>query len=267
MKTKNLVILISFCLFLSGSINLIAHDFWVCPEKYLIDKGEKVSIYLNNGMIFPISLNAVDPERFSELALITCCKTDLKEFKIDQKSTVTSASFVKERTSIISAIIKPRSISLSAEDFNMYLKHDGLSKVYDYRVREGIENRDAVEQYSKYAKSIVQVGSEYKDVSMALGHKIEFIPLTNPYTLKQGDKLPVELLFDGKPLVNAEIGWSYTGLEETFAGTIVTDAEGKALIPLEKAGPYVVRVTHMEHCKKPEYEWESFWASLTFEVQ
>jgi len=74
------------------------------------------------------------------------------------------------------------------------------------------------------------------------------------------------VFFQGDPLPNTDIAWSYPGQGEEFAGTTKTDGSGQAVIPLEKTGPYVIRMTHMEWVKKPTHEWESYWTSLTFEV-
>ena len=86
------------------------------------------------------------------------------------------------------------------------------------------------------------------------------------HTLKLGDGLKVAVLFKGEPLSYSELAWSYPGKGETFAGSIKTDQNGEAIVPLIKAGAYVIRLTHMEWVKKQTHEWESYWASLTFEV-
>ena len=99
-----------------------------------------------------------------------------------------------------------------------------------------------------------------------MGLPVEIVPKVNPYKLKKGNNLEVTVLFQRKPLPDAEIAWSYPGIGEGFAGSKKTDAQGQASIPLEKEGPYVIRLTHMEWVKKPTHEWESYWTSLTFEV-
>ena len=49
-------------------------------------------------------------------------------------------------------------------------------------------------------------------------------------------------------------------------GILDKDANGIASVPLAKAGPYVIRMTHMEWVKRQTHEWESYWATITFEV-
>ncbi|MCP5046515.1 MAG: DUF4198 domain-containing protein, partial [bacterium] len=97
---------------------------------------------------------------------------------------------------------------------------------------------------------------------------IEIVPKVNPYKLEKGDSMEVAVLFRGKSLPNAELSWSFPAQGETFAGTTRTDNNGHAVVPLTKSGPYVIRLIHMhmEWVKKETHQWESFWASLTFQV-
>ena len=50
------------------------------------------------------------------------------------------------------------------------------------------------------------------------------------------------------------------------AGMVRTDARGEALIPITKTGLMTIRLTHMTRPKKAEYECESFWTTLTFQL-
>jgi uncharacterized GH25 family protein len=169
---------------------------------------------------------------------------------------------------VIAAALKPKEIKLTGKEFNEYLLADGLPDIYELRKREGILEKDAVEYYSKYPKTVIQVGEKKDDAATRpVGLPIEIIPRVNPYTLKMGDKLEVSVFFQGKPLPRAEIAWSYPGQGEGFAGSTKTDDTGRTSIPLVKTGPYVIRLTHMEWVKKPTHEWESYWASLTFGVK
>jgi uncharacterized GH25 family protein len=227
-----------------------------------------VTIFANTGMDFPNSLSAVTPDRVNQFVLAgKSVKEDITEFKVQGNSLVTKYIFKESGTYVVGVDLKPREIKLTAEEFNEYLLHDGLPNIYELRKKEGILDKDAVEHYSKYPKTIIQVGKKLDKVPMKpLGLPIEIVPKVNPYGLKLGDDLEVTVLFRGKPLSGVEIAWSYPGKGEEFAGSKKTDKNGKAVIPLDKAGPYVIRLTHMEWVKKPTHEWESYWTSLTFEV-
>jgi uncharacterized GH25 family protein len=266
---KKISVAISIVTFLFvASVIVSAHDFWLVPKKFRISPGDSLTILANTGMDFPISLSAVTPDRIDLFKLLgESIKEDIKEMTVQGNSLVTSYSFDKPGTFVIAAALKPKEIRLTGKEFNEYLLADGLPNIYELRKKEGILEKDAVEYYSKYPKTIVLVGDKMDDSpTKPIGLPIEIVPKSNPYKLKKGDELEVLVLFKGKPLRKAEIAWSYPGQGEEFAGSTTTNEKGDASIPLTKAGPYVIRLTHMEWVKKTTHEWESYWTSLTFEV-
>ena len=114
-------------------------------------------------------------------------------------------------------------------------------------------------------KVLVQVGQGGGDPCRAAGLPLEIVPLKNPFTLKKGDALPVRVLFHGKPLPEANVGWQAPG-DGTPRGYVRTDAAGEALVPVGRTGLLTLRLTHMTRPNTADYEWESFWTSLTFRV-
>ncbi|UCC40841.1 MAG: DUF4198 domain-containing protein [Candidatus Aminicenantes bacterium] len=259
---------LSLFIIILASTTLAAHDLWLVPQIFRINPGDSVAIFANTGMDFPKSLSAVTTDRVSQFILVgKSIKENITNLKVQDNSLVAKYTFEKPGTYVIGAALKPKEIKLTAEEFNEYLLHDGLPDIYELRKKEGILNQPAVEHYSKYPKTIVQVGKKLDETSAEpLGFPIEIVPKVNPYELKFGDDLEVTVLFQGKPLSGAEIAWSYPGRGEEFAGSKRTDANGLAAIPLIKTGPYVIRLTYMEWVKKETHEWESYWTSLTFEV-
>jgi uncharacterized GH25 family protein len=251
-----------------GATTLAAHDFWLLPQLFRINPGDSVTISANTGMDFPNSLSAVTPDRVNQFILVgKSIKKNITDLKVQGNSLVTECTFKESGTYVVGVDLKPKEIKLTAEEFNEYLLHDGLPNIYELRKKEGILNKGAVEHYSKYPKTIIQVGKKLDETpTKPLGLPIEIVPKVNPYGLKIGDDLEVTVLFQGKPLSGTEIAWSYPGKGEEFAGSKKTDKNGNAVIPLDKVGPYLIRLTHMEWVKKPTHEWESYWTSLTFEV-
>ena len=267
MKTKSFLLWACYIIILAGT-TLFAHDFWLIPQNYRISPGETLTIFANTGMDFPNSLNPVTPDRVTQFILAgKTGKKDLTNLSVQENSLITTCTFEKPGTYVLAVALKPKKIKLTAEEFNEYLLHDGLPNVYEFRKKEGILDKDAIEHYAKYPKTIIQVGNQLDQTAVKpLNLPVEIVPQVNPYGLKLGDKLPISVFFNGNPLPNAELAWSFPGQGEKFAGTVVTDKNGKVTIPLTKAGPHVIRLTHMEWVKKPTHEWESFWTSLTFEV-
>ncbi|UCE41813.1 MAG: DUF4198 domain-containing protein [Candidatus Aminicenantes bacterium] len=265
---KIYLVLWAVSILVASSVPIFAHDFWLVPKKFRINPGDSLEISANTGMDFPNSLSAVTPDRIDLFRLVgASIKENITEFTVQDNSLTTNCSFTTPGTFIIAAALKPKEIKLTGKEFNEYLLADGLPNIYDLRKKERILDNDAIEYYSKYPKTIIQVGNKKDDsVTKPIGLPIEIVPKVNPYKLKKRDELEVSVLFQGKPLPNAEIAWSYPGRGEEFAGSTKTDELGQASIPLIKTGPYVIRLTHMEWVKKPTHEWESYWTSLTFEV-
>ncbi len=267
MKKISLISLV-FSVLILVTATISAHDFWLIPQKFSISPGDSQTIFANTGMDFPNSLSAVTPDRVDQFILMgKSGKRNITELEVQGNSLITKCTFEKTGTYVIALSLKPKEIKLTAEEFNEYLLHDGLPDIYELRKKEGILDKNAVEHYSKYPKTLIQVGKTLDETpTKPLGFPIEIIPQVNPYGLKLGDDLGVTVLFQGKPLSNVEIAWSYPGRDEELAGSKKTDANGKATVPLAKVGPYVIRLTHMEWVKKQTHEWESYWTSLTFEV-
>ena len=104
------------------------------------------------------------------------------------------------------------------------------------------------------------------DPSKVVGLPLEIVPLSNPFKLKIGNTLQVRVLFQGQPLPDANLGWDHPGDGEPPNGTVRTNLNGEALIPIQKVGLVTIRLTHMVRPKAVDYEWESFWTTLTFSI-
>ncbi len=125
------------------------------------------------------------------------------------------------------------------------------------------------ERYSKHVKTIFQAGHKQTDsYKTILGYPVELVPQRNPYKLKAGGTIEVLCLKDGKPLVNQYV---MSGRES--AGKVVaeanvrTDKKGIAKIKLNSAGKWYVRFINMTRLDDPKLNYESKWATLTFEIR
>ncbi len=169
---------------------------------------------------------------------------------------------------IVAVETSPKLITLGADAFNEYLIADGLSHIYRLRAKEKTLDRPGRERYSKSPKAILQVGRAGGggDPCRVLGLPLEIVPLRDPFVLKVGDTLRVRVLFRGKPLADANLGWNLPDDGERPRGTVRTDDKGEALVPIARTGLMSIRLTYMTRPKEKEYEWESFWTTLTFRI-
>jgi hypothetical protein len=172
-------------------------------------------------------------------------------------------------TYVIGASLSPRQIALSAEDFNGYLKEDGIPDVLDARTRDGELDRPARERYQKHIKAILQVGDVRTDAfTTVLGYPAEIVPLTNPYRMRIGDTLAVRALVDGNTVANQLViaGGERDGraLSEVRARS---DTAGVARFALSAPGKWYVKFIHMAPVRGDSVNYESKWATLTFQVR
>ena len=179
-------------------------------------------------------------------------------------------------TYLIGVSTAARVFDLTAEEFNEYLVHDGIVDVIEQRTATGKTNDDATERYSKHVKALVQVGDTRSGQwAHELGYPVEFMPLSNPYELGVGDELQVRFLRAGEPVANQLVYANYEDHhghdeagEHMEAVTTRTNADGVATIPLSGTGRWYVRTIHMvETTDEADVDYESNWATLTFQVR
>jgi hypothetical protein len=220
-------------------------------------------------MDFPISVNASDPSKYKSRVLIL---PDGSRGSLVAAGVGDNVGFLNFESAhsgihIIAVQTEPKLITLEADEFNAYLVSDGLPHMYRLRNEEKILDQPGRERYSKSPKALVQVGTEeLGDHSTVVGLPLEIVPLDNPFKRKIGDTLRVRVLFQGHPLSDANLGWDRPGDGEPASGTVRSNSDGEAIIPIQAVGLTTIRLTHMIRPKAEDYEWESFWTTLTFRI-
>lgn len=245
-----------------------AHDLWLLPpETAEVDK--KVRIRAHSGMDFPKSEHAPDPAKFSRRIIISPEGKELPLAADGTEGLSGMLAFRPAKPGLYVAAIEtaPKLITLDADKFNSYLVSDGLPHIYLLRAREKTLDQPGRERYSKSPKAMLRIGKYGPgDATKPVGLPLEIVPLNSPFALKPGDTLPVRVLFQNQPLADANLGWAHPAGGEMPRGTIRTNAKGEALIPIGKVGLIAIRLTHMTRPKAKDYEWESFWTTLTWHV-
>lgn len=254
--------------FFVASGPLLAHDLWLVPPE---KPGKVVRIKASVGMDFPKSDTAHDTSRYPERVVIgpDGKKIELVAAGKDDQEMVGLMEFEAKAPGIYTVAVRtnPRVLELPADKFNEYVVSDGMPHIYLLRAKEKSLDKDAKERYSKSPTALLQIGNgKGGDAPKALGLPLEIVALHNPFALKPGETLKVRVLFHGKPLPEANLGWTAPGNGDAPIGTVRTNAKGEALVPIAQAGLITIRLTHMTRPKTADYEWESFWTTLTFWV-
>jgi len=243
------------------------HDLWLIPEANA-ESGKAVLVHANSGMEFPKSEQAPDPAAFQKRIWIGAdgSRHALEAAGQSEKSGLLRFQPATTGTYIVAVETKPKLITLDAASFNEYLVADGLPHIYRLRAKEKLLDQPARERYSKYPKALIRIGSGLGDPCRPIGLALEIVPLHDPFLLERGDTLRVRVLFRGTALEDANLGWDVPGDGEAPSGTVRTDKNGEALIPIARNDLMTIRLTHMTRATADDHEWESFWTTLTFRI-
>ncbi len=158
-------------------------------------------------------------------------------------------------------------VQLRARTFNRYLENEGLLAVLAERRRSGELWQRANERYTRYLKAFVQVGEVADGVSTrVVGQRLELVPERDLAGLKAGERLGMTVLFEGRPLANAQVEAFTRGPgAPTPAQVASTDSSGRVELQITEAGTVLVRTVHMQRCVGcGDSQWESFWSVYSF---
>jgi uncharacterized GH25 family protein len=162
---------------------------------------------------------------------------------------------------------QPRSITTGAAAFEAYLAAEGLEHIIRLRAERGVSEAPATERFSRCAKALVAVGDGAAATGdTSLDMPLELFAERNPSQAAPGDALAFRLLHEGRPLAGALVIAHDRGAK-THALRARTDASGRVAFRLPHGGAWLVKSVHMiEASPGSGADWESLWASLTFEL-
>jgi hypothetical protein len=256
------------CLIVSAA----AHDLFLKFDSYFLQPNAKTTVRLLNGY-FNRSENAVERDRMLDVSVVTSSgdrvNPPASDWRDEKNSALLSLQTGAEGTYVAGVSTRPREITLKAAQFNDYLSHDGLPDTIAQRRRDKEISKSARERYSKHVKTIFQVGeSRTGGFKTALGYPVEIIPQQNPYELKAGNTLEVLCVKDGNPVANQFV---MAGRESNWrviaSPGVRSDANGVARVKLSGGGKWFVKFIHMSQLSEANLDYESKWASLTFEIR
>ena len=150
------------------------------------------------------------------------------------------------------------------------LADDGVVDVLEARRKGGELAKPSHERYSKHVKTLMQVGElRTREFDTVLGYPAELVPLENPYDVKSRGSLRVRALVDGATVANQLIvagGRTVTGARLPVQN-VRSDADGIARVRIAGPGYWYVKFIHMVPVTGDSVNYESKWATLTFQVR
>jgi uncharacterized GH25 family protein len=258
-------------LLMIGAAVLLAHDLFLKLDNYFVPPHTTVRVVVLNGT-FSASEAAVASERLLDLTVVGPTERRAiprASWQPSGDSTWLTVQTGAPGTYVVGASLSPRQIALSGENFNSYLKEDGIPDVLDARTRTGELGKAVRERYHKHVKAVLQVGETRTNAfTTVLGYPAEVIPLTNPYAVRIGDTLAVRALVDGRAIANQLViaGGERDG-QKIAEVRARSDSAGVARFALATAGKWYVKFIHMVPVAGDSVNYESKWATLTFQVR
>lgn len=264
---------------LCAALPLAAHEFWVTPSRWQVAPGAPITVLANVGDQFPRANSFTTPDRIQSIRIVGPAGDHVLAPPFRREGDSLAADGVAPSAAgvyIGVVVVKPRVGEKSGSVFQAHIAHQGLDDVAEDRAKRGETDRPVRERYSRYGKTLVRVGGggDATHVTRPAGLKIELVPLSDPTALTVGAPLRLRLLLDGQPAPNALVGGIYATANarpEEWPLRARTDARGEVEFRLTHKGPWLFRAVRTVRCEGERgdlaADWESFWASLTFDLQ
>jgi uncharacterized GH25 family protein len=248
-----------------ASASVSAHDFWLAAVHWTPALGEPITITAGLGERFPARTDfQVRGPWLSEWRVIGP-RGDIpvtNDFRQDGLVMAMDVGLPAPGAYLAIATVAPLTIHMDAQEFTDYLQEEGLHAIITARERLGETGTSAKERYTRYAKVAFRNGNANGlHLTRPINVEAEFVPFSDPTSVRVGDTLTLQLLLDGTALPHVTV----SAVTEGSATTTQTDENGAVTFRIDRAGAWMVKAIHMVRLPQPDFaEWESFWVTLAF---
>jgi precorrin-4 methylase/uncharacterized GH25 family protein len=271
-RNFRMLILLAACFWMVAAPCAMAHSLWLNPGDYYPKIGSTVDIGIGWGHTYPASRihQEVKEGRVESIQAVGPDGLPVPLTKVS--AALYRLPIEKAGAYLITAKIKPGFFTMTPEGRK-------------WGDRKSVADPIKCTNFHIEAKTALIAGGIDTRLGHAVGQPLEIIPLSNPRNLKSGDKLAVQVLFEGHPLAHASVRATYAGFESAaeaghgatgkghpsgkkhYPVETATDGKGQATLQLERAGYWMVMVSHKPAYPDPQVCDECMYNSdFTFEV-
>lgn len=254
----------------------LAHEFWIRPETFGPAPGQPFRVTLMHGERFdgdPVPRVDSSIDRFEILAPGDGPRPvrGLSGSTISYGRAPAGSTIVYQSRWIES--------HLPAKAFNAYLEEEGLHEITTLRDRAGETLDPGRERYMRCAKALLaplntedRASTPHAIADRPVGLPLEIVlqPATEPAVIT------AVVLVNGKPLAGQPVVAVSEASPESLHHA-KTDEHGRVSfntpIDMHSDGPWMLTTLHMSRVDPatstdaPAADWQSLWASLTFELR
>jgi uncharacterized GH25 family protein len=245
-----------------------AHDTWLQPRRTAVPPGTIAQLDLTSGDRFAVFDTAIKQDRIEVArARLNGKISDIRPTAPEKKSLELRIPLSEPGVATLWLSLAPKLIEMNRKQVQHYLDEIDAPPLLTQAWYAGKGAKPWREVYSKHAKTFVRVGRPKTDRSWSepVGMALEIVPEKDPTALRAGDDFPVRVLRNGTPLIDFSLGIVHEG--RTNRAFKKTDAAGRAVFRLARAGKWLLRGTELRSSNKPGTDWESDFTTLWFEVQ
>jgi uncharacterized GH25 family protein len=246
---------------------LFAHDLWIEPTTFSPEPGQIVGVQLRVGHNLLGDPLPRDPALVNQFVVEDAAGRQ-PVYGRDGADPAGLLRVAMPGLLVIGYHSHPSAVKLVADKFNQYLKEEGLDAVAALRAQRNDTGASAHELFSRCAKSLLLSGAPSEaQGDRLLGFPLELVAEQNPYALRADEELSVRLTYENRPLAGAlVVALNRRAPAEKLAAR--TDHAGRVRFRLRPGGMWLVKAVHMVPAPAgANAQWESFWASLTFELR
>ncbi len=253
-----------------------AHSFWLQPADHSPDQGEELRVEFKVGDVGVGDNEAADWglywERIVSLRLygpggVTDQQSAVRTTKAGEVGGAV-VTVPGPGSYILAFESNPSFSDLEAERFDRYVENTSLTAIAADRAARGRSGIRGTELYSRRAKTVLQVGEEQtRNVTRPIGQTLEIVPTENPFSMGEGEQLPLLVLWRGKPLAGALLEASALDGGSDGLGDLTTyrtDEYGTVVIPAQNGSAMLYSVVWGEPAPNDtRADYFTVFASLT----
>ena len=247
---------------------LAAHETWLLPETFAAPAGQSLEFTLTSGMAFPALGSGIDRRRINDAVLFQDGDAQAMVPVGGREGALEVSAIPASGVACAWVRLQPRVLAIdSPEEVEHYLEEIGAPEQIWTAWRTGRGEIAWRESYSKLARSYLTGSGEGRPQPCwdeASGARFDILPLADPTALQPGDRLELQVFFDGEPVADQAVGVMREGDE---AGAMLrSDGRGRVTVTTAGRGRHMIYATNLRRVDGDGFRWESDFTTLTFEV-
>lgn len=254
-----------------------AHDFWLEPRTWTVREGLPLSVQARIGHAGDSESFAHNPRHFERFELLGRTRSGepfVQGLVGAPGRHPTGQLRVQQPLDGYGVLVyhsRGSELEMAADDFEDYLREEGLDWVVEERRRLGEAQRPGTERFVRCAKSVLAMEpSAATGFDRRAGLPAELTPLASPGHLEPSSdgtlRMPLIVERKGEPAPGALV--EAASLDQPGQSVIArSDDEGVAVFELPQGGRWYFATVLMERePEASEQDWRSYWANLSLRV-